>query len=112
MTKILENKTWTEVVRPAVSWELGYSSSASTKGKITQMGCRMPEPGIYTVSIWNETKKALLRQKVVEQTSPDKFTLLNVNELVIEKDTKYIISLNTVVNAKARTYFRITNKTL
>lgn len=109
MAKILENKTWTEVVRPAVSWELGYSFSASAKGKITQMGCRMPEPGIYTVSIWNETTKALLRQKAVEQTSPDKFTLVNVDELVIEKDTKYIISLNTVVGAKARTYYRITN---
>ena len=109
MAKILENKTWTEVVRPAVSWELGYSFSASLKGKITQLGCRMPEPGIYTVSVWNETTKALLRQKAVEQTSPDKFTLVKIDELTVEKDTKYIVTLNTVVGAKARSYYRITN---
>lgn len=109
MAKILENKTWTEVVRPAVSWELGYSFSTTSKGKITQVGCRMPEPGIYTVSIWNETTKALLRQKAVEQTSPDKFTLASIDELTAEKDTKYIITLNTVSGVKARTYYRITN---
>ena len=110
MAKILEDKTWTQTQSPsAIAWELGFIFSVSSKGKITQLGCRLPEPGVYTVSLWEQSTKKLLRQKAVEQTSPDKFTLANVDELVIDKDVKYIVSVSSVVGGKAKFYYRIAN---
>ena len=108
MAKILEDKTWTQS-QAVASWELGFIFSPSTKGKIIQLGCRLPEPGVYTVSLWEQSTKKLLRQKAVEQTSPDKFTLTNVDELVVDKDVKYIVSVSSVVGGKAKPYYRIAN---
>lgn len=109
MAKILEDKTWTEKANAAITWELGYIFSSSVKGKITKMGCRMPEPGTYTVSIWEQATKKLLRQKTVEQSSPEKFVLVNVDELIVEKDVKHIISINTVIGGKAKMFYTIAN---
>jgi hypothetical protein len=110
MAKILEDKTWIQTLSPVPdTWELGYVFSATTNGKITQLGCRLPEPGVYTVSLWELATKKLVRQKAVEQTSPDKFTLANVDELIVEKDKKYVVSVNSTVAGKAKSYFRIAN---
>lgn len=109
MAKILEDKTWTEKSNAAINWELGYVFSTSVKGKISQMGCRMPEPGTYTVSIWEQGTKKLLRQKTVEQSSPEKFVLVNVDELTVEKDVKHVISINTVIGGKAKMFYTIAN---
>lgn len=111
LAKILEDKTWTQATFSNGPYELGYIFSASIKGKITQVGCRMPDLGIYTVSIWDEGTKKLLRQKTVEQSSPEKFTLVNVDELVVEKDVKYVISVNTAIGGIKKSYFQIANTT-
>ena len=111
VAKILEDKTWTQTTFSNGPFELGYIFSSSVKGKITQVGCRMPELGIYTVSIWEEGTKKLVRQKTVEQSSPEKFTLVAVDELVIEKDVKYVISVNTAIGGIKKSYFQISNST-
>ncbi len=111
ISKILEDKTWTQSTFSNGPFELGYIFSSSVKGKITQVGCRMPDLGIYTVSIWEEGTKKLVRQKTVEQSSPEKFTLVNVDELIIEKDVKYVISVNTAIGGVKKSYFQISNAT-
>ena len=68
LAKILEDKTWTQATFSNGPYELGYIFSASLKGKITQVGCRMPDLGIYTVSIWEEgTKKQIGRASCRER---------------------------------------------
>ena len=111
VAKILEDKTWTQTTFSNGPFELGYIFSSSVKGKITQVGCRMPDLGIYTVSIWEEGTKKLVRQKTVEQSSPEKFTLVTVDELAVEKDVKYVISVNSAIGGVKKSYFQISNAT-
>jgi hypothetical protein len=91
-------------------YELGYVFSSTAKGKITQVAAQMKDPGIYTVSIWDGDSKALLRQKTIEQTSPNKFSLATVDELVIEKDKKYLVSINNTISNVAKGYNALKKK--
>lgn len=109
MTTLLQETTWTQNTAAAVSWELGYVFSTSSAGKITKLSCKMPEPGSYTVSLWDQTTKALLRQKTLEQSTPDKFVEAGIDEFPVEKDKKYVISINTVVGGSAKKFFTISN---
>jgi hypothetical protein len=104
MAKILEDKTWVATSAIAGPFELGHIFSTITKGKITQLGCQMPEPGIYTVSLWDANSKKLLGQKSVEQTAANKLTLASLTEIIIEKDVKYIVSVNSAVNGVTKPY--------
>lgn len=91
-------------------YELGYVFSATAKGRITQLAAQMKDPGIYTVSVWDADSKSLLRQKAIEQTSPNKFSLAMVDELVIEKDKKYVVSINNTINNVAKGYNALKKK--
>jgi hypothetical protein len=104
VASLLTDADWKITTLNNGKYELGYVFSASTNGKITQVAAQMGEPGIYTVSIWDATTKALLRQKSLEQSSPSKFTLATVDELVIEKDKKYLVSINNTINNVAKSY--------
>lgn len=109
MTTLLQEPTWTQTTASAVSWELGYVFSTSSTGKITKLSCKMPEPGSYTVSLWDQTTKTLLRQKTLEQSTPEKFVESGIDEFLVEKDKKYVISINTVVGGSAKKFFTISN---
>lgn len=85
-------------------YELGYVFSSSTKGKVTQVAAQMRDPGIYTVSIWDGDTKGLLRQKTIEQSSPNKFSTASIDDLVIEKDKKYVVSINNTISNVAKGY--------
>lgn len=104
MSKILEDKTWTLASSTNGPFELGHIFSTITKGKITQLGCQMPEPGIYTVSLWDVNTKKLLAQKAVEQTTANKLTLAGLTEIIIEKDVKYAVSVNSTINGVTKPY--------
>lgn len=80
--------------RASGPWELGLVFSVSTAGKLTQLGAKMPEPGTYRVIVWDFDSKQLLRQKTVEQTSPDKLTLDGIDALALTANKKYIVSVN------------------
>lgn len=69
----------------------------------------MPEPGSYTVSVWDQTTKSLLRQKTLEQSTPEKFSEVGIDELTVEKDKRYVISINTVVGGTPKKYYTISN---
>jgi len=108
MATILQDATWTQKTSTA-TWELGFIFSTSADGKITQLGCKMPEPGTYTVSLWDQSTKTLLRQKTVEQSSPDKFVSADIDELLLTKDKKYAVSVNTFIGGSAKKYYYVTN---
>ncbi len=110
VASLLKDATWTVSALSTGKFEVGYIFSASTNGKITQLASQMVDPGTYTVSIWDANTKALLRQKSVEQSSPNKFSAASVDELIIEKDKKYVVSINTTIGTVAKAYNKL-NKT-
>lgn len=91
---LASESTLTTGTRSSGPWELGVVFSASVNGKLTQLGSKMPEPGSYRLIVWDFDSKALLRQKTVEQTSPDQLTLANVDALELTANKKYIVSIN------------------
>lgn len=84
----------TSGTRTSGPWELGVVFSSSVAGKLTQVGSKMPEPGSYRIVIWDFDTKQVLRQKTVEQTTPDKLTLNDVESLALTANKKYVISIN------------------
>ncbi|RYF68706.1 MAG: DUF4082 domain-containing protein, partial [Cytophagaceae bacterium] len=58
------------------------------------VGSKMPEPGSYRVIVWDFDTKQVLRQKTIEQTSPDKLTLNGIDALALTANKKYLISVN------------------
>ncbi|GAB2515756.1 DUF4082 domain-containing protein [Spirosoma aerophilum] len=84
----------TSGTRTSGPWELGVVFSSSVAGKLTQVGSKMPEPGSYRIIVWDFDTKAVLRQKTIEQTAPDKLTLNDVESLSLTANKKYVISVN------------------
>ena len=91
--------------RSSGPWELGVVFSASVAGKLTQVGTRMPEPGMYRVTVWDFDTQTVLRQKTVEQSSPDQLTLANVDALGLTPNKKYVISVNSQSGGANKKYF-------
>lgn len=104
VSSLLTETDWKLTTYPSGNYELGYVFSASVTGKITQLAAQMAEPGVYTVSIWDGVSKVLLRQKAVEQTSPNKFSSAAIDALTIEKDKKYLVSINCTVSGVKKGY--------
>lgn len=96
----IESKT-----RSSGPWELGVVFSAAAAGKLTQVGTRMPEPGSYRVIVWDFDAKTVLRQKTVEQSTPDQLTLADVDVLALTPNKKYVISVNSQSGGANKKYF-------
>lgn len=96
----LESKT-----RSSGPWELGVVFSTAAAGKLTQVGTRMPESGSYRVIVWDFDAKTVLRQKTVEQTTPDQLTLADVDALALTPNKKYVISVNSQSGGINKKYF-------
>ena len=106
----LDGGTTTTGTRTSGPWELGVVISTSTNGKITQLGARMPEPGTYRITIWDAATKAVLRQKSVEQTAPDKLVLADIDALpVAANTTKLVVSVNSQSAGANKKYFFASN---
>lgn len=91
--------------RTSGPWELGVVFSTAAAGKLTQVGTRMPEPGSYRVSVWDFDTQAVLRQKTVEQSSPNQLTLADVDALSLTPNKKYVISVNSQSGGANKKYF-------
>jgi hypothetical protein len=106
----IDGGTTTTGTRSSGPWELGIVISSSTNGKITQVGARMPEPGTYRITIWDAATKAVLRQKSVEQTAPDKLVLADIDALpVAANTTKLVVSVNSQSAGTNKKYFFASN---
>lgn len=90
--------------RTSGPWELGIVMSASTAGKITQVGSRMPDPGNYRIIIWDNDTKQILRQKTISQTAPATLTLGDVESLSVAANKKLLISINSQADGVVKKY--------
>ncbi|QHV99432.1 DUF4082 domain-containing protein [Spirosoma endbachense] len=90
--------------------EFGLVFSATVDGKLTEVGCEMPDPGSYRVSVWDNQTKALLRQKTIEQSSPGKLTMSSIDALALTANKKYIISINSQSGGVNRKYHSVIKK--
>lgn len=74
--------------------ESGVVFSSSVAGKLTQLGSKLPDAGIYVVTVWDFDSGQLLRQKKVEQEIPGKLTLTDTDVVPLTINKKYLISIN------------------
>jgi hypothetical protein len=105
ITAYVKAEGWTKTPYNAVAYDLGYSFSTLKDGKITKLGVNMPEPGSYTVSLYDFDTKALLRQVKVSQTGTEAAAYADIESLAIIKDKKYVVSLNTVADGVTKKYY-------
>jgi hypothetical protein len=75
-------------------YEIGLIFNSLVAGRLTQVGSKMPEPGTYRITVWDNDTRAVLRQKTVEQTAPDKLTLESIESLPLTANKNYVISIN------------------
>ncbi|GAB3221497.1 DUF4082 domain-containing protein [Spirosoma arcticum] len=74
--------------------ESGVVFSSSVAGKLTQVGSKLPDAGIYVVTVWDFDSGQVLRQKTVEQEVPDQLTLTDTDVVPLTINKKYLISIN------------------
>ncbi|RRB07639.1 DUF4082 domain-containing protein [Larkinella rosea] len=74
--------------------ESGVVFSSSVSGKLTQVGSKLPDAGIYVVTVWDFDSGKVLLQKTVEQEIPDKLALTNTDVVPLTINKKYVISIN------------------
>lgn len=79
----------------SIPWELGTVFSPLVAGKITQLGCRMPESGPYRITIWDYETKKLLRQKLIAQSAYNTLLMNEIEPLSVAANKKLVISINT-----------------
>ncbi len=74
--------------------ESGVVFSSSVAGNLTQLGSKLPDAGIYVVTLWDFDSEQLLLQKTVEQEVPDKLTLTDTEVVPLTINKNYVISIN------------------
>lgn len=74
--------------------EMGVVFSSAVAGKLTQVGSKLPDAGIYVVTIWDFDSGQVLQQKTVEQEVPDKLTIVDTDVIPLTISKKYVISIN------------------
>jgi hypothetical protein len=89
-------------------FEIGYRFYASRKGKITKLGTRLPDPGTYSVSLWDYDTQLLLMQQTVEQTGAGVLKLENIPPVAVQSNRKYVVSV--YYDATPRPAYVITNQ--
>ncbi|MBZ4036365.1 DUF4082 domain-containing protein [Flavobacterium sp. 17A] len=76
-------------------YEFGLAFTPTVKGKINAITLKLPatNPSVR-VTIWDYTTKTVLRSEMINVATADlKFTK-EISELALEKDKKYLISMN------------------
>lgn len=74
--------------------ESGVVFSSSLAGKITHLGSKLPDAGIYVVTVWDFDNGQILLQKKVEQEIPDSLSLTDTEAFPLMIGKKYVVSIN------------------
>lgn len=85
----------TEIKSEQEGLELGTKFSVIYGGKLTELGCRMPEPGQYRVTLWDFNSKKMLHQVLVDQRVSDDVRMEQIEPITLTADKKYVVSVNT-----------------
>lgn len=77
------------------SSEFGLAFSPNVKGQINAITVKIPDvnPSLK-VTIWDYTTKTVLRTEIVNVTSSNVITTKPISPLALEKDKKYMITMN------------------
>lgn len=76
-------------------YEFGLVFTPTVKGKIKAITLKLPavNPAVR-VTIWDYTSKAVLRSETVNVVAADAVVTKEINELALDKDKKYMITMN------------------
>lgn len=92
------------------SANFGFRFHATKNGKITRLGCRMPEIGTYEVTLWDFNTKNLLANKSISITASDDFFYSLITSVAIVATKDYVISVNNSSSAISKKYFQLFKK--
>jgi hypothetical protein len=77
------------------NYEFGLAFSPNVKGKISAITIKLPDanPNVR-VTFWDYTTKTVLRTETVNVTASNTLITKEIPELALEKDKKYMITMN------------------
>lgn len=76
-------------------YEFGLAFSPNVKGKITGITIKLPDINSnLRVTVWDYTTKAILRSETLNVASANTLVTKEIAELALEKDKKYLITMN------------------
>lgn len=77
------------------SYEFGLAFSPNVKGKITGITIKLPDANPdLRVTIWDYTTKTVVRTETINVTAANTLITKEISELALEKDKKYMITMN------------------
>ncbi|MBX2940087.1 MAG: DUF4082 domain-containing protein [Ferruginibacter sp.] len=74
----------------------GNKFYTSVDGKITKLGCRMPEMSDYIVTLWDFATKTSLAQATVTTTNADSFSYASISPVTIAASTRHVVPIFTI----------------
>ncbi len=92
------------------SYEFGNKFYVSKNGKITKLGCRMPQIGSYRVSLWDFATTNLITATTISVTDTAQFKYNEISPVDIVANTRYVISINNNVGGIAKQIFVFNKK--
>ncbi|PIF45560.1 hypothetical protein CLU96_2569 [Chryseobacterium sp. 52] len=79
----------------AGDYEFGLAFSPNVKGRISAINVKLPEVNAnLKVTIWDYTTKEIVRTEIVNVSSSNTMISKNIAEIMLEKDRKYLITMN------------------
>lgn len=77
------------------SYEFGLAFSPNVKGRITAITIKLPDANpSLRITFWDYTAKTILRTETVNVASSNTLITKEISELALEKDKKYMITMN------------------
>lgn len=79
----------------AGDYEFGLAFSPNVKGKINSLIVKLPASNAnLRVTIWDYDAKTVLRTETINVSAADVSVVKSISEMVLEKDKKYMITMN------------------
>ncbi|MFI1773796.1 hypothetical protein [Thalassobellus citreus] len=83
-----------EKVNEPDTFEFGYKFKSFKNGKITALGIRVPNNGIYRVTLWNvDTEEILITKHITSSSGLLSFE--DIDDVNVDSGTNYYVSINT-----------------
>jgi hypothetical protein len=88
----------------------GLKFHTTSNGSITKLGCRMPSPGTYTVTLWDFVSHNQLAQASVNVSNPSDFTYVSITSVAISDLDVCMVSVNSASGGTPKPYFQLFKK--
>ena len=89
-------------------YSVGYLFTSDVSGKVTKLGIKLPEPGIYKVSIWDVESRSIILQTTIHQAY-GKWSMKEIPPIYLVSDRTYAVCSLLPIGAK---YFSAQNLNL